>query len=121
MPSSKKLRSCGLLTIVVSVGASCLSLDYATQADVSLGYTPGGQLQQVQDGNGTTTYERDARGRLKQVTWPLRPGSVVAPRVSYQYDASGNRTKLTTPDQVIDYTFDELNRLKTVKPVGSSV
>ncbi len=96
------------------------TIDYPTQADVSVSYTTGGQLQQVQDGNGTTSYQRDARGRLTQVTWPLRPGSVVAPTVSYQYDAAGNRTKLTTQNQVIDYTFDELNRLKTVKPSTSS-
>jgi RHS repeat-associated protein len=97
------------------------TIDYPTLGDVSLLYTSGGALQQVQDGNGTTSYERDARGRLKQVTWPLRPGSVVAPSVAYQYDAAGNRTKLTTQNQVIDYTFDELNRLKTVKPSTSSV
>jgi RHS repeat-associated protein len=41
--------------------------------------------------------------------------------VSYQYDAAGNRTQLSTQNQVIDYTFDDLNRLETVKPVGSSV
>ncbi len=46
------------------------TIDYPTQADVALSYTTDGQLQQVQDGNGTTTYERDNRGRLKQVTWP---------------------------------------------------
>ncbi|MBL8235756.1 MAG: hypothetical protein JNL98_45115, partial [Bryobacterales bacterium] len=96
------------------------TIDYPTQADVSLAYTPGGQLREVQDGNGTTSYVRDARNRLKHVTWPLRPGSAIAPRVSYQYDAAGNRTQLSTPNQVIDYTFDELNRLKTVKPTTSS-
>jgi RHS repeat-associated protein len=58
---------------------------------------------------------------LTEVTWPLRPGSVVPPSVSYTYDAAGNRTQLTTSNQVIDYTFDDLNRLKTVKPVGSGV
>jgi len=97
------------------------TIDYPTQADVSLSYTAGGQLDDVIDGNGTTSYERDARGRLIEVTWPLRPGSVIAPRVSYQYDAAGNRTQLSTANQVIDYTFDDVNRLKTVKPVGSSV
>jgi YD repeat-containing protein len=117
-----RLRGAGQTSFTYHPNTDWLAtIDYPTQADVSLSYTPGGQLQQVQDGNGTTNYDRDARGRLKQVTWPLRPNSVVAPSVSYQYDAVGNRTKLTTPNQIIDYTFDELNRLKTVKPVGSSV
>ncbi|WP_257387797.1 putative Ig domain-containing protein, partial [Tahibacter caeni] len=97
------------------------TIDYATQADVSLSYTTGGELDTVTDGNGTTHYARDSRGRLTQVTWPLRPGSVIAPSVSYAYDAVGNRTQLTTQNQVIDYTFDELNRLATVKPSTSSV
>ncbi|WP_386067933.1 putative Ig domain-containing protein [Tahibacter sp. UC22_41] len=96
------------------------TIDYATQADVSLSYTTGGELDTVTDGNGTTRYERDSRGRLTTVTWPLRPGTVVAPSVSYQYDAVGNRTKLTTQNQIIDYTFDDLNRLATVKPSTSS-
>ena len=48
---------------------------------------------------------------IRDRTWPLRPGTVVAPSVSYQYDAVGNRTKLTTANQIIDYTFDDLNRL----------
>ena len=96
-------------------------IDYATQADVSLSYTTSGELDTVTDGNGTTTYERDARGRLTKVTWPLRPGSIIAPSVSYQYDAVGNRTQLTTQNQIIDYTFDDLNRLHTVTPSTSSV
>jgi RHS repeat-associated protein/uncharacterized repeat protein (TIGR01451 family) len=95
------------------------TIDYASQADVSLQYTQGGQLREVQDGNGTTTYTRDVRGRLTQVTWPQRPGMATAPTISYQYDAAGNRTRLTTPNQVLDYSFDELNRLAAVTPQGA--
>ena len=34
--------------------------------------------------------------------------------LSYTYDAAGNRTSLTTPQGTTLYTFDQLNRLKTV-------
>jgi RHS repeat-associated protein len=96
------------------------AIDYANQPDISLGYTPGGQLREVHDANGTTTYTRDTRNRLTQVTWPQRPGMTAAPTISYQYDAAGNRTRLTTPNQVLDYAYDNLNRLVTVTPQGAT-
>jgi RHS repeat-associated protein/uncharacterized repeat protein (TIGR01451 family) len=96
------------------------TIDYATQTDVAMTYTADGQLDTVVDGNGTTAYERDVRGRLKKVTWPTPSGSAIAPVVSYQYDAVGNRTKLVTNNQTIDYTYDVLNRLATVKPLGAT-
>ncbi|UXI70443.1 RHS repeat-associated core domain-containing protein [Tahibacter amnicola] len=90
------------------------TIDYPTDPDVTLTYTAGGELHTVQDANGTTVYANDVRGRLERVTWPVRPGEAIAPFVEYQYDANGNRTKLTTPNQVIDYQFDALNRLDKV-------
>ncbi|MDC8014005.1 hypothetical protein [Tahibacter soli] len=86
------------------------TIDYATDADTTIAYTAEGQIDTVQDGNGTTSYEYSERGRLEKVTWPSGLW------IEYGYDDAGNRTQLTTADQSVSYTFDELNRLKTVTP-----
>jgi RHS repeat-associated protein len=73
--------------------------------------------QPVPNGAGynarSTTYTYDGRDRLKTQANP--DGSSLA----YDYDAAGNRTQLTATypngtSSVTDYTFDALNRLKTV-------
>jgi RHS repeat-associated protein len=86
------------------------TIDYATDTDTTIAYTAEGQIDTVQDGNGTTSYEYGDRGQLEKVTWPSGLW------IEYGYDDAGNRTQLTTADQSIAYTFDELNRLKTVTP-----
>jgi RHS repeat-associated protein len=42
-------------------------------------------------------------------------------QLQYQYDANGNRTRLTFPDtQYFTFVYDELSRMKTVKQSGST-
>ena len=58
------------------------------------------------DGLGTTSYQYDVLGRLKQTTDPH------GFTVKYQYDANNNLTQLTYPDgKAVNYTYDALNRL----------
>ena len=54
----------------------------------------------------------DARDRLLRIT---HPDGV---QIAYEYDAAGNRTRMTTAQQDIAYTYDALNRLETVVQGG---
>ena len=72
------------------------------------------------DARGTITYTYDARDRLLSETQP--DGT----RLSYLYDAVGNRTQLTQtlPDnsqRITRYGFDVLNRLVQVTSPSNTV
>ena len=73
-------------------------------------------LTGMQDSIGSTSYGYDFAHRLTSstFTYTLNPYSFT---VAYsQYDANGNLTELTYPgNKKVIYTYDELNRLKTVK------
>lgn len=72
------------------------------------------RLKEANDGGGAFTFGFDTAGRLTNAT---RPDSKV---VSYQLDAMGNRTRVTWPDAFyVDYTYDNLNRLATVREQGA--
>ena len=51
------------------------------------------------------TYEYDLAGRLKTVS---RDG---APQAAYEYDQNGNRTRVTTPNGVVEGSYDAQDRL----------
>lgn len=79
--------------------------------DVYFGYDLLGRLLSArfdsQSGNGVI-YAYDALGRLTSATLSM-PG--LSPVLSYQYDAAGNRTRLTHPDGVyFTSTYDSLSR-----------
>ncbi|MBI2908789.1 MAG: DUF2380 domain-containing protein, partial [Chloroflexi bacterium] len=84
------------------------AIRYATGA-VSHAYDTANRRTSMTDSTGTTTYAYDELDRLSSVTFP---GNKV---VSYQYDAAGNRTRITYPDgKTVDYAYDDANRLSTV-------
>ncbi|MEJ1969110.1 MAG: RHS repeat-associated core domain-containing protein [Rhizomicrobium sp.] len=62
----------------------------------------------------------DAAGRLSSTTQTI-PGLSGTKTVSYQYDASSNRTRLTWPDgYYVQYGFDALNRMSTAAENGAT-
>ncbi|MBK9656382.1 MAG: RHS repeat-associated core domain-containing protein [Rhodanobacteraceae bacterium] len=83
----------------------------------SFSYTASGQIRQIVDGSDTWTFAYDARDRLK------RAEDAFGRAIDYDYDAAGNRTELKTcasvgatctSRQVVQYAFDDLNRLREV-------
>ncbi|WP_166653831.1 RHS repeat protein, partial [Tahibacter aquaticus] len=65
-------------------------------------------------GGLTETRRYDRRDRLDQVTWSD------GQQIDYTYDKASNRTQVKTATRTIDFSFDALNRLKTVSEVAST-
>ena len=86
--------------------------DGTPRATESYTYYDNSQIHTVTDKNGTTEYGYDSRDRL---AWLIQPDGV---RFDYDYDDVGNQTqvKVTRDEEVtvVDYTYDDLNRLETV-------
>lgn len=62
----------------------------------------------------------DAAGRLSTVATTV-PGVSGSKTISYQYDASGNRTRLTWPDgYYVSYSYDALNRMSQASENGAT-
>ncbi|MFN8526493.1 MAG: DUF6531 domain-containing protein [Chloroflexota bacterium] len=84
-------------------------------ADVSYTYDDANRQVSLVDGIGTTTYAYDQLDRPTSVT---QPGTAAHPgnkTVSYQYDAAGNRTRITYPDgKQVNYAYDDASRLSSV-------
>jgi YD repeat-containing protein len=61
----------------------------------------------------TTSYIYNNRHLVQNVNYAIPSNSTVAPtsNVSYEYDAAGNRTKMTNAVQVTDYHYDQLSRM----------
>jgi RHS repeat-associated protein len=79
---------------------------------VTFAYTVSGRRQRVTDGRGATTYAYDQRDRLTELVYPD------GRKLTYAYDANGNRLELTAhvAGQVLttSFTYDALNRLDQV-------
>ena len=84
-------------------------VDYSdTTPDITTTYDAVGQVTQVTDGAGTTTYSYDDLGRPTAVTRGTDT-------VGYAYDAVGQLTALTYPGgDSVDYTYDTAGQLATV-------
>ena len=63
-------------------------------------------LETTPQGAKTTDYSYDKLNRLKTVVYPDERGTV-----TYEYDAAGNRVKMTTPQGVTNYKYEADNRL----------
>jgi len=74
-----------------------------------------GQTSSKTDSQGTTNYQWDARGRLRQVTLP---NSQV---VSYGYDAVGRRSTRTAGGVTTSFLYEELDVVLDRSSDGSSV
>lgn len=78
---------------------------------VTFTYTATGRRASMTDASGTTTYDYDARERLKTKATPYGV-------LTYTYDEAGNQLTLrsSTAEGVnVDYTYDVLGRLATVQ------
>ena len=100
----------GQVLRVIRAYGTALQQDYQTYS-----YTPNGQVASVKDANGNlTTYDYDGFDRLSAWFFPSKTTTGVSSTTDverYEYDANGNRTKLTKRDgQVITYTYDALDR-----------
>jgi RHS repeat-associated protein len=86
------------------------TITYPNSSTVGFIYNNLDQLTDMQDAVGHTGYGYDDAGRLNAVTNPYTFA------VAALYDAAGNLTELTYPgNKKVIYTYDELNRLHTVK------
>jgi RHS repeat-associated protein len=93
------------------------SLTYGTTYLGPISYTAKGQLNSIPLGNGlTTTYTYDDRGRVTGIAAGSKQN------LAYEYDYVGNVQKVTdtVSPEVVEYTYDELNRLKTATDVVAS-
>ncbi|MBK1707282.1 RHS repeat protein [Halochromatium glycolicum] len=80
------------------------------ETDVTYAYDRVGRTTRIGDGHGDFTYAYDTAGRLEHVRDPS------ARVVRYDYDASGNRTRLTYPDgAAVDYDYDALDRVERIR------
>ena len=85
------------------------TINYNGTKEVTYQYNKEGELVRMDDWLGTTTFEVDLLGQLKKVT------DHKGETVSYEYDAVGNQTSLTYPDEtVVNKTYDELGQLTKV-------
>ncbi len=88
------------------------TVSYQDGSSVHFTYDQHDRLQTMVDSLGTTTYTRDAAGRVLFVT------DANGNTTGYAYDENGYTGLLTTltypGNKQVTYTYDELNRLKTV-------
>jgi RHS repeat-associated protein len=84
-------------------------------------YDPAGRMTKVNDDTGTYTFTYDNMNRLTQASTDYTFDSAGAFTVKYGYDAASNRTSMTDPQNLSTaYTYDVLNRLKTLAFNGQS-
>ena len=84
-------------------------INYNDAKEVSYQYNKVGELVKMDDWLGTTTFEVDLLGQLKKVT--DHKGNVV----EYAYDAVGNQTSVTYPDETtVTKTYDNTYNLTKV-------
>lgn len=87
----------------------------------SFQYDPAGRLIRASDSDSSVEYSYDAVSNITtEVThYPL---TGPARTVSYEYDASGNRTRLTDPTgQSLTYTYDEASRLASLDTHNNAI
>lgn len=88
------------------------SVEYSNGHREDFVYFENDQIHTVTDKHGTTEYGYDARDRMNLV---IQPDGT---RIDYQYDDAGNRTQVRVDRDatvtLVDYTYDDLNRLDTV-------
>jgi RHS repeat-associated protein len=83
-------------------------IDPATP-DVNFGYDEDGNLTQMVDGTGESTYVYDQLGRLEEAT------NGHGDSVSFEYDLAGQQRKIVYPNgKAVDRTFDGVGRLEAV-------
>ncbi|MGA7731158.1 MAG: DUF6531 domain-containing protein [Chloroflexia bacterium] len=93
---------------------------YSTGPGVDYTYDGNGNMTSLADVSGAATYTYDALNRL---TESRRTSGIMAGRVlGYQYDAVGNRTRVTYPDgRAVSYSYDANDWLiSTLMPLAGA-
>jgi RHS repeat-associated protein len=96
-----------ITTFVFNSNNQLIRKNFSDGNAVNYAYTSEGL--RLQAGGDTYTYDRRSRMLEEQKT----SGAVIA----YTYDATGNRTSVTSSQGTITYTYDVLNRLNSVVDV----
>jgi RHS repeat-associated protein len=110
--ASRKDRNLNTITYTYTPTSKIDTITYPDTSTVHYTYNQHDDLTGMQDSVGNTNYVYDAALRLTSSTF--NPYGFT---VSYsKYDENSNLTELTYPgNKKVIYTYDELNRLKTVK------
>ena len=97
-----------------------------SNSNISLGYDLFGRVTSASNGNGqapwtnSTTMAYDALGRM--VTETSNPGGIGPRATAYQYDASGNRTRITWADGFFaSYEYRPDGLLQRIRENGGAV
>ncbi len=92
-----------------------LTKTYNDGTTVSYRYNKRGELVEVTDWTGVTSFERNILGQVTKVT------EFDGKSVGYDYDGVGNVVKIEYPDgKVVSYGYDKNDRISTIKD-GESV
>ncbi|MFH0790479.1 MAG: RHS repeat-associated core domain-containing protein [Candidatus Omnitrophota bacterium] len=92
----------------------------ANEQTITYAYDVASRLTEVADSAERIAYSYDNLNRVIQTDSTL---NAIRYTLNYEYDKSGNRTKLTYPDNShITYAYDSLNRLTNIQDqVGASI
>lgn len=84
-------------------------------------YDIGGRMNTAINDDVAQAFGYNARNQLTSEVWTL--AGLSAQTVGYDYDGADNQTQLTYPDStVIDYEYDEFNRLRFIRDgVGTAL
>jgi len=86
-----------------------VQIQYGADKNTKFRYNSRGQLVEMQDWTGTTSFTRDMAGRLTKVKVPD------GRETGYEYDAMGRRTGIVYPDgSRAAFAFDKNDRLKKI-------
>lgn len=103
----------GTITFAYDVLHRVTTTDYSDATpDVTFTYDANGNRTSMVDGAGSVTYEYD---RLNRLTATTRGGE----GFSYGYDAAGNVSSRTYPDETqLNYSYDDDGRMSTFASAG---
>lgn len=84
-------------------------INYNGGKQVSYAYNAVGDLVEMNDWTGKTSFEVDLLDRITKTT------DIKGNKVQYTYDETGNQTSMSYPDSTsVSYTYDLLGQMKTV-------
>ncbi len=113
--SITSLASAPLLPAAKTVGQPDAANRVAQSGSASFAFDDRGQTISKTDGQGTTGYQWDARGRLSQA---VLPGGQT---VSYSYDALGRRASRTSGGTTTSFLYDGADVVLDTAADGSKV
>ena len=103
-----------------------LAAGQPAQTTQQLAYDPAGNLNQVTDASGSTTYSRDTLSRILQKTQTIADSATTpsAYSVSYQYHPGGQVAQITYPSGLKVFyrknTTGQINQIDVQEPSGTA-